>query len=125
MSDHKRRAKSTSWWRTPKTQAFIQAQEALEAAYDDLMKIEADVHQQVAQQMVRRRRDSSTLLQSLNNECIQFLLRQRLAQSSAWQEAWQRFTEATIRAEQARQEFREDIEESIHRKRPTYGSYSP
>lgn len=113
--------KSDKWWTTPRTQAFIEAREELEAAYDVLMAIEADLRLRIEQRVLARQHNhkSNTLLQSLTHECIQFLVRQEMAHSLVWQEAWEHFSAAVLAAEQATQEFREEIEHATGRKQIT------
>ena len=109
--------KADKWWTTPRTQAFIETREALEIAYDELMCIEADLYLEMKHKMARHRNhNANPLMQSLTHECVNFLVKQEMAQSPRWQEAWQRFSSAVIAAEQAAAEFREEIEHATARK---------
>ena len=102
--------KDQKWWSTPRTQAFIEAREALEVAYDELTHVEAHLRTRIEQRIMCRHRNHNVLLQSLTHECVQFLVRQEMAKSSDWQAAWESFSVAVIAAEAATSEFRDEIE---------------
>lgn len=103
MSD-KSSKKPKNWWKTPKTQSFLDAEDAVEAAFDELTRVEAAMHEQIAHQMGQRYGDNEVL--------IQFLLRREMVKSPVWQAAWETFSEAVQAAHQAVHQFRAEIEET-------------
>jgi hypothetical protein len=117
MGKLKRCDSTPTWWKTPKTEAFIAAYEAVETAYEELMSLEAEIHDHVSVQLNHNRHRETTIFQVLDQECVHFRLRQEMAVSSDWHDAWMRFCEAVAAAQTATREFRNEIEDATPRKR--------
>lgn len=112
-----KRCDSANWWRTPKTEAFITAYESVETAYEELMSLEATIHDQVAVQLNHNHHRETAIFQVLDQECVHFRLRQEMATSTEWHDAWMRFCEAVAIAQSATREFRTEIEDAAPPKR--------
>ncbi|MDQ3815348.1 MAG: hypothetical protein M3347_15625 [Armatimonadota bacterium] len=108
MSEKKSKGKRTDWWKTPKTQTFLDAEDAVEAAFEELTALEATMHDRITQQMGHRYGENELL--------VQFLLRREMVKSPEWQAAWQRFTDAVWQAHHATHDFRAEIEETTQKK---------